>query len=270
MSPDGKSVYVTNAAGNTVSQYTAGTGGALAPKSPVTVVTGAVPLGVTVSPDGSSVYVANQGSDTVSQYSVDAGTGALSAKNPATVRAGTEPTGVALSPHGHSVFVTNLADGTVSQYDVGAGGTLSPKNPPTVAASLFPFAIAVSPDIPPRAGRAIRVGRTGARVGPRGVVVVRVRCPTAQDRCRVRVALRRLGSAAVIGRGRASIDGGTGTGVRVKVTRRALRALARRGRLKVRVAVRALHAAGNRSRRTMTVTLRAPAKRPGRIRGAID
>ena len=88
VSPDGGSVYVANAASDSVSQYDVGAGGALAPKSPATVAAGDVPFGVAVSPDGGSVYVANVSGDNVSQYDVGAG-GALSPKSPATVAAGT-------------------------------------------------------------------------------------------------------------------------------------------------------------------------------------
>ena len=60
VSPDGESVYVTNAEQrHSVSQYDVGAGGALSPKSPATVAAGRSPSGVAVSPDGESVYVAN-------------------------------------------------------------------------------------------------------------------------------------------------------------------------------------------------------------------
>ena len=90
VSPDGKSVYVTNAGSDDISQYDVGPGGVLSPKSPATVATGIDPQGVAVSPDGKSVYVTNfpvSVSGSVSQYDVGAG-GVLSPKNPATVAAG--------------------------------------------------------------------------------------------------------------------------------------------------------------------------------------
>ena len=45
VSPDGRSVYVANAIGDTVSQYDVGAGGALQPKTPATVAAGAGPTG---------------------------------------------------------------------------------------------------------------------------------------------------------------------------------------------------------------------------------
>ena len=98
MSPDGASVYLTNGGNDSVSQYDAGAGGALTPKSPPTVAAGANPIGVAVSPDGGSVYVANfiggNFGGTVSQYDVGPG-GALTPKSPPTVFADHDPSGVA-------------------------------------------------------------------------------------------------------------------------------------------------------------------------------
>jgi DNA-binding beta-propeller fold protein YncE len=146
VSPDGHSVYVTNANARSVSQYNVGAGGALAPKSPPRVAAGQSPGGVAVSPDGHSVYVTNVGSGTVSQYDVGVG-GVLAHKKPAaTVGAGAGPFDVAVSPDGHSVYVTNLGSNNIWQYNVGAGGALAPKSPATVSSANGPGGIAVSPD----------------------------------------------------------------------------------------------------------------------------
>ncbi len=149
VSPDGKSVYVTNQDGistpGTVSQYDVGPGGGLSPKAPATVATGASPFGIALSPDGKSVYVTSYETDTVSQYDVGAG-GVLSPKTPATVSTDANPYGVAVSPDGKSVYVADYGSQDVSQYDVGAGGVLSPKTPATVASGLSPDDVTVSPD----------------------------------------------------------------------------------------------------------------------------
>ena len=97
VSPDGESVYVTNAESDTVSQYDVGAGGTLTPKTPATVAAGTSPDAVAVSPDGESVFVANFNSDNVSQYDVGAG-GTLTPKSPATVAAGFRPTALAVTP----------------------------------------------------------------------------------------------------------------------------------------------------------------------------
>src|SRR5205085_1732904 len=50
VSPDGGSVYVTNAGDNSISQYDVGAGGALTPKSPATVATATGPRLIALSP----------------------------------------------------------------------------------------------------------------------------------------------------------------------------------------------------------------------------
>jgi DNA-binding beta-propeller fold protein YncE len=50
VTPDGKSAYVTNQLGDTVSQYSVGQGGRLSPKSPAAVAAGIDPIGVALSP----------------------------------------------------------------------------------------------------------------------------------------------------------------------------------------------------------------------------
>jgi DNA-binding beta-propeller fold protein YncE len=159
VSPDGKSVYVTNGFSDTVSQYSVGRDGALTPKTPATVAGGIDTFGVAVSPDGKSAYVTNEfggtgSSGTVSQYDVGPG-GALSPKTPATVPTGTGPQGVAVSPDGEHVYVINETDRTVFQYDVGRGGALTPKSPATVATGAGPRLLTVSPD-----GRSVYVGNS--------------------------------------------------------------------------------------------------------------
>ena len=124
---------------HTVSQYDVGAGGALSPKSPATVATGAGPRGVAVSPDGRSVYVANSGSDSVSQYDVGAG-GALSPKSPATVATGGDPRGVAVSPDGGSAYVANFIERQPSPSTTSARAGRSrprarPRWPPATARS---------------------------------------------------------------------------------------------------------------------------------------
>jgi hypothetical protein len=237
-----------------------GAAGVLSPKNPATVPAGASPLGVAIGADGKSLYVANQGNGTVSQYNVGAG-GVLSSKNPAAVAVGSRPTGLAVAPDG-SVLVTRLLEGEVTRYGTDAGGAISPGTAVTVGTGPAPFSVAVSPEIRPATGRAIRLARRPLRVGRRGAVAIGVSCPTRRDRCGVSVALRRLGSKAVIGRGRVRVVGGQPARARVKLSRRAFRLLRRRGRMRVSVAARALHAAGHRSRRQVTVRLLAPAKQP--------
>ena len=98
ITPDGKSVYVTNAFANAVRQFSVGTGGALSVKSPGTVQSGVSPDGVAVSPDGKSAYVTSINDNTVWQYDIDPQSGTLVPKSPATVATGEGPIGIAVSP----------------------------------------------------------------------------------------------------------------------------------------------------------------------------
>lgn len=138
------SVYVTNVAGNDVSQFDVAAGGLLSPKTPPTVPAGAAPWGIAVSPDGTSVYVVG-GSTTVSQFDVGPG-GALAPKAPAAIATQSAARGVAVSPDGASVYVTNTGSASVSQYTVGPGGALVAKTPASVPTGLGPQGVAVIPD----------------------------------------------------------------------------------------------------------------------------
>ena len=150
VSPDGKSVYVSDAAESTVLQFDVDTGsGTLSPKNPASVESGAGPIhsGVVVTPDGKSAYVTNFNDNSVSQYSIEGITGLLSAKTPATVATGERPLDIAVTPDGKSAYVTNTEADTVSQYDIDPiTGALSLKTPATVAAGIGAAGIAVTPD----------------------------------------------------------------------------------------------------------------------------
>ena len=148
VSPDDRSVYATNRATTTVSQYSRNIEtGKLTALSPATVEAGTSPEGVVVSPDGKYVYVANRYSNTVSQYSRDIETGKLTPLNPASVTAGEEPIGVTVSPDGKDLYAANSASATVSQYSRNIEtGKLTALSPATVAAGTYVHGILVSPD----------------------------------------------------------------------------------------------------------------------------
>jgi DNA-binding beta-propeller fold protein YncE len=148
VTPDGKSVYVTNTADYSISQYDIDAlNGGLSPKSPASVFTAPFPLGIAVSRDSKSAYVVNSVvPGVISQYDIDPVNGTLSPKTVARVATGLFPVGVAVSPDGRSAYVTN-GGGTVSEYDVDPlTGALSPKTPATVVTGGPPFGIVVAPD----------------------------------------------------------------------------------------------------------------------------
>ncbi len=148
VSPNGKSVYVTNYYSESISQYSRNTEtGALTPLSPATVSTGKNPDGIVMSNDGKFVYVPNRYGESVSQYSRNSETGALTPLSPATVAAGEEVHGIAISPDNKSVYVANAQSETVSQYSRNAEtGKLTPLSPATIKTGLEPFEIGVSAD----------------------------------------------------------------------------------------------------------------------------
>jgi 6-phosphogluconolactonase len=151
VTPDGRSVYVSNGNGDTVNQYDVDPmTGALSPKTPATVATGSQASGVAVAPDGKSAYVVAYDDKAVFQYDVDPVSGALSPKTPATVATGTGPGDIAVAPDGKSAYVTDASSNEVSQYDLDpTSGALSPKTPATVPTGLStgaPQSVAVAPD----------------------------------------------------------------------------------------------------------------------------
>jgi DNA-binding beta-propeller fold protein YncE len=101
VSPDGRSLYVTNNGSDTVSQYDIGAGGVLTPKGVPNVATGHKPVQIAIAPDGRSAYVADSGlpgsSTTVSQYDIGA-SGELSPKASPTATSGNNPFALALAP----------------------------------------------------------------------------------------------------------------------------------------------------------------------------
>jgi prepilin-type N-terminal cleavage/methylation domain-containing protein len=111
VSPDGKSVYVTNSGSNTISMYNRNTiTGELSNMSPATIAANNALKSIAISPDGTSVYVTNGGTiRTVTMFSRNTTTGALTLLSPSTVATGYYAHGIAISPDGKSVYITNMA-----------------------------------------------------------------------------------------------------------------------------------------------------------------
>jgi DNA-binding beta-propeller fold protein YncE len=81
ITPDGRHLYVTSPGprahpGNSVSAFTVGADGALAPVAGSPFTAGRRPVGIAVTPDGHSLYAANHDSSTISAFAI-APTGAL-------------------------------------------------------------------------------------------------------------------------------------------------------------------------------------------------
>jgi 6-phosphogluconolactonase (cycloisomerase 2 family) len=134
--PSGQFVYVTNMADATVSQFTIGSDGSLAPMTPVSIPVGVGPVMVTIDPGSHYAYVANSGvgvqpvAGSVSQFTIAAG-GGLVPMSPATISAGAYPRAVTIGPGATYAFVASDCNGSqcvgeVFQYVIGTGGALSP------------------------------------------------------------------------------------------------------------------------------------------------
>ena len=118
ISPDGKSLYVTDSAPNgEVVAYARGSNGGLTETG--SSAAGKFTENVVVSRDGDSVYATSFTTKTVYEFSRNVVTGALTELSGGPAGTGKEPEGVAISPDGKNVYVANYnngAQGEVSQY----------------------------------------------------------------------------------------------------------------------------------------------------------
>jgi 6-phosphogluconolactonase (cycloisomerase 2 family) len=134
--PTGSFLYVTNAADNTLSQFSIGSDGHLTPLTPSTVATGVDPVSIVVVPLADSTpgyYVVNSGATgdtgTVSLYS-SGENGTLTPVDSDTVAAGTNPSAIAINSASSTVYVMSNCDGaqctgSIRQFAVGASGALT-------------------------------------------------------------------------------------------------------------------------------------------------
>jgi 6-phosphogluconolactonase (cycloisomerase 2 family) len=146
--PTGKFAYVANAGANTVSAYSIGSNGALAPIPDSASTPANVPVSVAVDATGKFAYVANQDSrgghrpaGTVSAFSVGSN-GALTPIPGSLVAARGELNSVAVDPTGK--FVYAAGDNAVSAYGIDSNGALTPV-PGSPFAALGSNSVAVDP-----------------------------------------------------------------------------------------------------------------------------
>ena len=134
VTPDNKSVYVTNQSSNSVSVIDTATNTV---KTTISSGLGTGPDGIAMAPDGRHVYVVNFASGTVSVISTATNTVS------ATITVGTDPIGIAVTPDGTGAYVTNSSSNTVSVIDTSTN---------TVSATInsglgsSPQGIAITPD----------------------------------------------------------------------------------------------------------------------------
>jgi len=133
----------------TISQYSIGSDGSLAPIGSGSVQSGQGPNALTIEHAGKFLYVANHGDGTapgtVGQYQIGAD-GSLTAV--ATTNVGLRPVSIAIDKSNQFLYVANRTDGTISQFSInGTTGALTPLTPAVVAVgtNTEPSAVATDP-----------------------------------------------------------------------------------------------------------------------------
>ncbi|MBO9513264.1 MAG: PQQ-dependent catabolism-associated beta-propeller protein [Variovorax sp.] len=138
VSPDGKTVYVSNEDEGAVSFVDAATGKVLR-----SVKVGQEPEGVKVSADGRTLYVASEVASLV--HVIDVASGAI-VKN---IKVGKRPRRMALTPDGKALWVTNELDASVSVIDTATRevvGGLKFEVPGARSEDITPVGIQISRD----------------------------------------------------------------------------------------------------------------------------
>src|SRR6185436_2429901 len=120
--PVARYVYVGNG-GGTLSLYTVGASGGLAPLATVPV-TGTGPQAIAVDPGARHAYVANSSSNNLSQYAIG-NDGRLTALSPAMVPLGALPLALAIHPSGRYAYAATMFGRNVAQFRIGGDGTLT-------------------------------------------------------------------------------------------------------------------------------------------------
>jgi YVTN family beta-propeller protein len=150
ITPDGKTIYVTNYQSGTVTPILTATNTALAP-----IRVGGNPWAIAITPDGKTAYVANLQSGTVTPI--------LTATNTALapIRVGRDPWPIVVTPDGSTAYVLNGGSGTVTPIRTATNTALAPINVPEGS-----FSMAITPD-----GTTIYVLDLGSSQHKEGLVI---------------------------------------------------------------------------------------------------
>lgn len=132
-SRDGKSVYVLNEMGCSISRFELDAKGRLYPMETIAALPAEVPVKasytaaeILVSPDGKFVYATIRGHDSISVFAVDAVSGHLKLVQN-TACGGKMPRGLGLDPTGRWLIAANQQSGNAVEFSVDAtSGKLSP------------------------------------------------------------------------------------------------------------------------------------------------
>ncbi|HVB06707.1 MAG TPA: YncE family protein [Acidimicrobiales bacterium] len=155
VTPDGKTLYVTNYASNTVTPIAVATG-TVEKAIPV----GAGPAGIAIAPNGKTAYVTDAGSSPIGDTVTPINLKTHKALAPITVGGG--PQGIVITPDGATAYVAN-AGGIVTGQNAPLGHTVTPidlksgKAGAPITVGNAPTALAMTPD-----GATVYVANTGS------------------------------------------------------------------------------------------------------------
>jgi 6-phosphogluconolactonase (cycloisomerase 2 family)/uncharacterized protein YjdB len=150
--PTGHYVYAPNFNGpGTISQYSIGPGGALAPLTPPVATSGSKPRYIAIDATGTYAYTADSFVDQVSQFTIVGGV--LTPMTPANVTTGvgSHPNGLTIDATGKYLYVADRGTNAISLFSINpANGSLTPLVPAAPAtnpegAGTFPTNIATTP-----------------------------------------------------------------------------------------------------------------------------
>ena len=152
ISPDGKSVYVTEAAQNNgsgfIAQFSVGADGVLKPMSTPTVAAGKLPGAIVASPNGKYVYAEDSSNGVILEYDVNPG-GALTqtqSTSGSTV-CGAAGTDLAITPSSNYVYLARNNPGcsySIAHFTAAGNGWLTEGTDPSTPNAVD--ALAISPD----------------------------------------------------------------------------------------------------------------------------
>jgi len=154
VTPDMKSLFVSNSGGNFVTSYVLNSDGSLVVGSNTN--TGTTPMGLAVDPSGKFLFVANRGSNNISVFSISGTTltpvkGSPFTTIPPGSNLATGPVSVAVPPDGNYLYVSNQFTDTVSAfaYDGTSGALAAVGGSPYLACAspsvcIAPTAVTIS------------------------------------------------------------------------------------------------------------------------------
>lgn len=131
VTPDERSVFVTNFRSNSVSIIDTASDSVAASA----IAVGTRPYGVVISPDGRNLYVSNSGDGTVSVID------ALARRVITTIAVGANPLGLAITPDGNTIYVNNRDGNSVSVISRATHAVTA-----TIQGVANPWSIAITPD----------------------------------------------------------------------------------------------------------------------------